>query len=161
MDAIALQGAEKKGKTDTLNLLSTILLKESYDLILEQNKCGKYSTDNPSDGKYRNGKEDEDFYILLRDNESGLIILISTTGDDKGNIQEAIERALGNGASILITACRTRGQTVDELKSNSNICNVEYIKKTYSVDLSKDSEVNKKDAKNIFKGLEKLINNKK
>ena len=103
MKVIALYGAGGTGKTTTLNLLNNLI-----------------NPDNPATNLRKDDRYDPISY-------KGKQIVITTPGDNKKEIEKNIEHLEDKNCDILVTASRTWGQTVTELKNFSK--NIRWIKK--------------------------------
>jgi Cdc6-like AAA superfamily ATPase len=118
---IALYGAANTGKTTTLNYL--------IDLLKKAQSLSDYSTISIEDcGDKRHA--DQRVVVEIQ----GLKIAITTSGDNGTELKRNIEYFKQNDCDIAITATRTRGYSVEELKGFSNVAglNVERIRKEYN-----------------------------
>lgn len=130
---ILLRGRENTGKTYTLNYLIGLLdkTKEVYDDALKEDRC-----------------------LVISYN--GMKIAIGTKGDGEREVKENIKFAVDNGCDILVTATRSKGQTVKAVEDYSRVSGVTkiWIKKNLAMRLTESvNEVQAEDIQSLINTL--------
>lgn len=128
----AVYGAANKGKTTTLGMIRKNL-KEKYPSFTE---------------RIRYEEDWGDFSVIL-DNINGKKIGIESEGETE-NLVESLKYFISEKCDIIFCASRTRGFSMNCIKSYENGNDVEYIKKEYCDDEKKQKSVNEKQAKDII-----------
>ena len=117
---IALYGYAECGKSRTMNILR--------DLIRENGKS--ISSNPPCCGEQR-----ETFLF------NGQVVCLCPGGNDGAVVKGNFVYAASKNADIIITACRTRGESINEVykqEKNLNI-KVEWFRKSYEYHLCQDT----------------------
>lgn len=135
---IALYGHAECGKSATMNFLR--------EMIREN---GKSISSNPP----YSGEQRETFVFKEQ------IVCLCSRGDDLATVQGNFEYANSKKADIIITACRTRGATINEVYKQETELNtrVEWFRKSYEYHLCAETQAlcNQEFAGVMFKALSK------
>lgn len=117
---IALYGYVECGKSRTINILR--------ELIREN---GKSISSNPP----YSGEQRETFLF------NGQVVCLCPGGDDGAVVKGNFAYAVFKNADIIITACRTRGESINEVYTQEkNLDNkVEWFRKSYEYHLCQDT----------------------
>lgn len=145
---VALQGASRTGKTTTYNLLRQKLMASGYI---------------PELGKFRPTTNHGDFIDVLKKNNK--LIGISSAGDFPNWLNAAIIELKKDRCSIIFTACRTKGSTVEVIEDHgsgpiSKLTDYISIYKTkWDAGTAKANEAvfNQRDSQLLFEISEQLI----
>lgn len=135
---IALYGHAECGKSRTMNILR--------ELIRENGKS--ISSNPPYSGEKRETS-------LL----NGQVVCLCPGGDDEAVVKGKFAYAASKNAVIIITACRTRGESINEVytqEKNLNI-KVEWFRKSYQYHMCQDTLelCNQEFARMMFDALSK------
>lgn len=117
---IALYGHAECGKSRTMNILR--------ELIREN---GKSISSNPP----YSGEQRETFQFNVQ------VVYLCPGGDDGAVVKGNFAYSISKNADIIITACRTRGESINEVytqEKNLNI-KVEWFRKSYEYHLCQDT----------------------
>lgn len=128
MKVIALFGIKDTGKTTTLNLLNNLI-----------------NPDNP----ITDGKDHRRTFTY-----KGKTISITTPGDNETEIKKNIQYAQDENCDILVTASRTKGQSVKKLEEISK--NIRWIEK--NVGHKRQDLVNEAQAADLQAIIDDVIN---
>jgi len=138
---IALQGRGHIGKSTTLRRLYTdFLLKNGYKLI-------KYEDHG-----------DVDFLAILE--KDGELIGITSAGDNYDLLQKRVTILVEAGCTIIVCACRTREGSVYAIEEFVEFQH-EFVQKTIASSEEGYENANEKDAKTLFKEVEKALEDSK
>lgn len=131
---IALCGVANTGKTHTLNMLIRLL---------------KPQIESP-------GKLCEDRQTCIVYN--GYQIAITTSGDDRIEVERNIQFCKDKGCNILITATRTKGGSIESLDkfSEETSCDIRKIQKNKAASKIEEELVNGSQARDIQAILDKF-----
>lgn len=115
---IALYGHQNCGKTDTLNRLCELIRNNGGVSLASE---PPYSGDDPKMFEYKD-----------------MVVCICPGGDNGAVVSQNFEYAYSKNADILITASRTRGDSVETItgEGNKNGIKVEWFRKSYEYCLS-------------------------
>ena len=117
---IALYGHAECGKSRTMNILR--------ELIRENGKS--ISSNPPCCGEQR-----ETFLFNAQ------VVCLCPGGDDGAVVKGNFAYAASKNADIIITACRTRGESINEVYTQEKILNIkaEWFRKSYEYHLCQDT----------------------
>ena len=136
---IALYGRPQSGKTPTLKLLKRVIL-EKFNVQPNQIKeLGKE--------KYGNGRND---ICVILNGITKINIGVFSEGDYPENITKYIGELLLQNCEIIFCACRTWGKTKRAVNEVGDKHQVQFVRKIICKDLSKQEEINKKQANNLI-----------
>lgn len=118
---LALYGHAECGKSETMNFLRN-LIRENGEGI---------SSNPPYEGERR-----ETFLYKEQ------VICLCPGGDDLATIKGNFDYADSKNADIIITACRTRGESIKEVirQSHEYDIDVEWFRKSYEYHLSEETQ---------------------
>ena len=125
MKIIALFGPANTGKSTTIHMLCSRMMKDGYHEMM------------------REGKKD----ITAMYSKNGKRIGITSYGDTKPILEEVFQILESNKCDVIICACRTKGGTIDFLGEYG--INVTYIEKTRTTP-SRFDRVNRDDMNMIY-----------
>lgn len=135
---IALYGHAECGKSRTMNILR--------ELIREN---GKSISSNPP----YSGEQRETFLF------NGQVVCLCPGGDDGAVVKGNFAYAASKNADIIITACRTRGESINEAYTQEKNLNIkaEWFRKSYEYHLCQDTleRCNQEFARVMFDALSK------
>ncbi len=135
---IALYGHAECGKSRTMNILRE-LIRENGESISSNPPCS--------------GEQRETF--LFKDQ----VVCLCPGGDDGEVVKDNFAYAASKNADIIITACRTRGASINEVYKKEKELNVraEWFRKSYEYHLCQDTLelCNQEFAKVMFDALSK------
>ena len=137
---IALYGHAECGKSRTMNILR--------ELIREN---GKSISSNPP----YSGEQRETFLF------NGQVVCLCPGGDNGDIVKENFAYAASKNADIIITACRTKGESINQVYTQEKNLNIkaEWFRKSYEYHLCQDTleRCNQEFARVMFDALSKQI----
>ena len=134
---VALKGRQQSGKTPTLKLLEQVIYNKytgNVKILHEERDIGA----------------SKDIFVVLKINGS-LTVGIYSLGDYADAIKVNLQKAISMKCDIVFCACRTRGPTVNAVKSfASSSVKISYVKRIYETDRSKQENVNQEQVKSLM-----------
>jgi hypothetical protein len=125
-DIFVLQGASDHGKTKTIR---KVYCKLHNDYPKARVTVIYPDSMNPNDICNEHWYKDD--ISVIMDNVNGLKVGVETRGDYAEVVKEGLKRFYDEGCNIIFCATRTRGGTIDVIKSYKNDYDILYIRKPY------------------------------
>lgn len=142
---IALQAAEKRGKSTTISkLYDELLLENGYEIVRD---------------KFEGYRRGQDLLAILE--KHGKLIGISSKAEPYKLVKKRLTILIKAKCTIIVCACRLWGKGGKRAIQEFTEFQLEFMQKTIAKTKEKRKKANEKDAKHLFEIVEELVSLRK